>query len=318
MSRETFSSLLLTSQNYIVDPSTTSSTAISDTKTFIKKEINNVCRLIYDKFKNYKVQKQQTASTVADQQYYHLPPDFLRLEQATLTVGDVAYPLQVVDSMENWKYLNQVDFSGMTLPQFIFPRRDDFGIWPIPQDTNTITLDYNYMLKDLVNEDYTTGTVVVTNNDATITGTSTTFTAGMVGRWFKFDNDGDWYRLKTFTSTTEMELESVFEGSTATTNTYVIGESPEIPSETHQYIPWAVAAAFLAGPRRDPVKAQTYQNYFFTGDFSNNSRRLKDTGGGILGVLKEYMSRGRSNSQLIRRNQVIVNRFDERWTSTIS
>ena len=316
--RETLTSLILTSQNYEVDASTTSSTALSDTKTFNKKEINNVCRLIYDKFKNYKVQKQQTASTVASQQYYHLPPDFLRLEAATVTVGSVAYPLQVVDSPESWKDLNQVDFSGNVFPQFIFPRRDDFGIWPIPTSVNTITLDYNYMLKDLVNEDYTTGTVAVTNNSATITGTDTTRTDNMVGRWFRATDDGDWYRLATFTSTTSMALESVFEGSTDTSSNYVIGDSPEIPSETHQYIPWAVAAAYLAGPKREVVKAQTYQNYFFTGDFSNTSRRLKDAGGGILGVLKDYMSRGRSNSQLVRRNQKIGSRFDERWSTTLS
>lgn len=55
---------------------------------------------------------------------------------------------------------------------------------------------------------YTTGTVSVTNDDATVTGSGTTFTSAMVGRQIKIDN-----QIKTitsFTSTTSIEMESVW------------------------------------------------------------------------------------------------------------
>jgi hypothetical protein len=319
MSRETLSSLLLKSQNYCMDASTSSSTALSDTKTFLIAEINNACSLIYSKLANYKVQREQTASTVASQQYYHLPPDFGRLEGITVTVAGVNYPLKSIESEDSWENLNQVDFSGNIFPQYVYVRRDDFGIWPKPTTAGyTITLSYNYILRKLANEDYSTGTVVVTNNSTTVTGTSTAFTAAMVGRWFKFDNDGDWYRITSRTSDTVITLESVFEGSTATTNTYVIGESPELPVELHEYIPWIAAATWHAGPRRDPEYAQTLLNYAWTGDFSNKSRELKNAAGGILNFIRMYKARGRNNSQLIQRNQQIGSRFDERWSSTIS
>ncbi len=317
--RETLSSLILTSQNYCVDPQTSSTTALSDTQTFIKKEINNTCRLIFHKLGMHKTQKQQTADTVEGQQFYHLPPDFLSVEALTVTIGGIAYPLQPVASLESWKYLNQVDFSGTVIPQYYLVRRDDYGIWPkSAADDDTITLDYNYMLKDLANIDYVNGTVAVVNDDATITGTSTTWTAAMANRWFKAADDGDWYRLGTFTSTTSMELENVFEGSTDTSSAYIIGESPEIPMETHQYIPYGVAATYFATIRRDPVQGQTMSNYFWTGDFNNSSRRLRDAAGGLNSIINRYRGRGRSNSQLVRRARPIISRFDERWRSTLS
>ena len=140
----------------------------------------------------------------------------------------------------------------------------------------------------------------------------------MPGRWFKATDDGDWYRITSFASTTSMELESVFEGSTDTSSAYTIGQSPEIPQETHQFIPWGVAAAYMAGPRRDPTLGQTYQNFFWTSDFNNNSRRLRDAAGGILGIIRKYKSRGRGNNQIVRRNIKAVSRFNEVWSSTLS
>jgi hypothetical protein len=317
--RDTFSSLILASQNYCVDPQITSTTALSDTKTFIKKEINNQVRLIYNKLGLHKVQKQQTAATVSGQQFYHLPPDFVSVETLTHAVGGVTYPLQSVESAESWTYLNQVDFSGSIIPQFYFVRRDDFGIWPEPTTSDeTITLDYNYLLRDMSNEDDTDGTVSVTQNSTTVTGSSTTFTAGMVGRWFKANDDGDWYRISAFTSTTDITLETSFEGASVSGSNFVIGESPEIPMETHQYIPYGTAATYFATIRRDPKQAQAMSNYFWTGDFSNYSRKLRDAAGGLNAIINRYRSRGRSNSQIVRRSRQIISRFDERWRSTLS
>ena len=72
----------------------------------------------------------QTASTVADQQFYHYPPNvYPPIVSATLTTGGVDYPLTTINSQREWDKLNEVSFSGSAIPQFIFPRRDDFGIW---------------------------------------------------------------------------------------------------------------------------------------------------------------------------------------------
>lgn len=318
--RETFSTLLLTAQNYVVDPETSSKTSLSDTRTFLKKEINNAVREIHAALRNYKTQgPPKTASTVDAQQYYHYPAGVGILESVTIEVGDIHYPMQVVNNITNWEYLNQVDYSGSSIPQFIFPRRDDFGVWPIPQaDGDTITFNSNPTPKDMTADDYTTGTVVIANGSQTVTGTDTTFTAAMVGRWLKADDDGDWYRISAFTSTTVITLETAFGGTSVASGTFRIGQSPEVPTELHHLIPHYAAAPYLAGPRRSPDQAQKELNFFYTGDYTNFSRKPSEVRGGLIKAVGRYNSLGRSNSQLVRRNSNISGPYDETWSATLS
>lgn len=319
MARQTYSELILQTQNYISDDSITSKTNLSDTQTFIKKELNNGMRLIFNRLRMHETQRVQTASTVADQQFYHKPPDFGTLQVATLEVGGIAYPLEKVDSYEQWNVLNETTFTGTSIPQYIFVRRDDFGIWPIPADSDdTITLTYNLLQKDLINTDVSAGTVSTTQNDATVTGSSTAFTAGMVGRWFKADSDGEWYRITSFASTTSIELESVFEGTAVSGDSYIIGESPEIPTELHELLPHFAASKFYAGPRRNATKAQEHLNYFYMGDFFQTSRRMVNAQGGLLYAVRRYASGGRSNSRLVRKLRPTTHRFNDRFKTTLT
>lgn len=67
---------------------------------------------------------------------------------------------------------------------------------------------------------YNTGTVSVTNGSATVTGSGTTFTSGMVGRSFRIDER--LYVVNAFNSTTEIEIQPPYEGSTASGQSYEI------------------------------------------------------------------------------------------------
>jgi hypothetical protein len=58
-----------------------------------------------------------------------------------------------------------------------------------------------------VGTDYTTGTVTVTTGTGAVAGSSTVFTAGMVGRGFKAAGHSVWYRVKSFSSTTAIVIE---------------------------------------------------------------------------------------------------------------
>ena len=75
--------------------------------------------------------------------------------------------------------------------------------------------------------------MALTNASATLTGSGTTFTAAMVGRYVQTTDDQYWYRISAFTSTTVMTLESVFEGTTATGAAYTIDEAFDLPEDMH-------------------------------------------------------------------------------------
>jgi len=70
--------------------------------------------------------------------------------------------------------------------------------------------------------EYSTGTVAITQDARVITGTGTTFTAKMVGRYIKFGSQTEWYRIVKYTSTTSIVIEADYIGSTLTAESYVI------------------------------------------------------------------------------------------------
>lgn len=71
-------------------------------------------------------------------------------------------------------------------------------------------------------DDYSTGTVTATNGSATITGASTVFTAAMVGRKIRVNSENAYYRISAFVSTTELTLETTYQGTTQSAATYSI------------------------------------------------------------------------------------------------
>ena len=317
MSRQTFGELQTTTYDYISQAS--GSVASSTIANFIKEHLNKRMRLAQAKLKGYiSHDLPQTTTSVADQQRYHYPVNtYPPIVSATMEIGDVDYPLQVISSQREWDSLNQVDFSGTTIPQYIFPMRDYFELWPIPAAAgDTITLLSGFLGREMTADDYTTGTVTLANNDATVTGAGTVFTSTMVGRWFKGTNDGYWYRIASFADALNMELESSFDGTSGAGLAYTIGETPELPPELHDILPHGAAADFYSGPRKDFQAAQAHNNYFWTGDFGNPSRRLMDAAGGLLYAVKLYSRR--SESKVIKKPSRRWNRFDERFSGTLS
>jgi hypothetical protein len=315
MARQTYTELQNTTKDFI--SASSGSLASSTIANFIKEHVNKSYHNIQSELRSYITQEENTVLTVASQQYYQYPEDvYPPIEAATWTIASVAYPLQVVDSQKKWHQINEIDFSGTTVPQFIFPRRDDFGLYPIPSTASeTVTLVSSLADRDMTQEDYTTGTVTVANGDATVTGAGTTFTAAMVGRWFQATTDAFWYRISSFTSATAIELERNFGGTDGATLAYTIGETPELPPEVHYLIPHGAAAMFFT-VRKDFDAAQSHLNFLKYGTYTPTADDVRLPRGGLMGAIKRYAKR--DNSALVYHKKEAVNRFDERFTATIS
>lgn len=320
--RESYGTLLQQAKDLCVDPTTSSTTSVSDTATFLARNINSTIQYLFSLIKNYKTQPlPRTFSTVIDQQFYHYPPGFLSFESATIAIGTMQKPLKIISSQATWDKFNEIPLSG-DFPEYIFPRQSDFGIWPTPSVVRTGTVVGNYLPQRISVGDASDGTVVVAQNSQTITGTSTLFTADMVGRWFSQTDStrlmiGNPYRISGFTSTTEVTLESYFEEASLSGSTYVIFQSPEVPEELHEFIPYRAAASYYRGPRRDTERAQEYMNYFYTGDDANPNRGggIK---GGVLGIVNEYKNKGRGNSPLVELHKVYDGYIPEYWRTTLT
>jgi len=317
--RQTFTDLISLSQNLAGKDTSTA------TQTFLKQRINSRYETALAKLPSHFSEITKTFATVADQQYYHYPPNIKEIENIYVTIGSQDYPLTPEISYAQWTKLNAITFQAGAIPDKFFKRQRDFGIYPIPQSAYTTTLAYTLRAGGMVYSDYVTGTVTATKNDATVTGAggATWSSSNVVGdiMWFALADSngeprGDWYRIASLTDSTNLELESVFEGTTEAGASYIIGESPELPEELHEVLAYGAVADYYAGFRQSLSKAQSWSNMYWTGDFDNKSRDLSDknVAGGLLGFLKD--NQARHNSQLIKRTN--TSGRNKIWASTLS
>jgi hypothetical protein len=251
---------------------------------------------------SYIIEDSQTFTTANGTQYYYYPPGTVSIDSLTITIGSLTYTLYPIYSAQLWNWYNALQIQPTSIPQFYFPRQYDFGIWPIPTATYTGQFQRFYRDRNLLVEDYTDGTVTCTLNSSTLTGSGTTFTPGMVGRWFTVTNtatpgEGLWYRISAYTSATSLTLQSPWIAATATGQAYRIGESPELPEDGQGILPFGTASDYYSGLRKDPDNGTKYDNMYWTGNFANTSRRLDDKNitGGLIGLHRKYADRDRSH-----------------------
>jgi hypothetical protein len=297
----------------------TGNTGSTDTNliSFFKRQLNRRYQLCLTVLMGYQTQKPLDFQTVATQQYYHNPPGIMRINAVTVTVGGITYSLDKVESQQNWDRLNAIPIQPLTFPSLYFPRRDDYGLWPIPQDAYDAVLNSDLRDRNLTNTDYVTGTISISNNSRNIVGTGTTFTANMVGMWFSATDDGYWYRISGFTDTTHLTLESAYIGISITDGNYTIGESFEMPEELHDLPHVGAIADYYSMVRRNKDDATWWNNVFWTGDGNNNKRwgEAPYFEGGLLGGKNRYLDR--TESALVNRRPRMVD-VDSSWIEDIT
>lgn len=206
--------------------------------------------------------------TVASQQNYDLPYNIKTLINVYVTVGSIRYQLTECPNRSMWDSLNFVPYTS-DIPQFYYIWNKQCYIFPTPaSSSNVITYNYKIRLKDLSQADYTTGTVTMTNASSVVTGSGTTFTADMVGRWIRATaptGDEQWYEIGTYTSATVIGLVNQYQGSTASGAAFIIGEMP-ILGEDYQDLPvYRALEIYYTSRVPNPTSAELYGNLYKTG-----------------------------------------------------
>lgn len=302
----------------------TGNTGSTDTnlQTFFLTKLAWRYQVAFSEINNKMTQKVFTGSTVAGQQFYHYPPGIFDISDCTITINGLNYPVLANDSNLQWDRINLVLISVTALPQFVFPRKDDFGIWPIPQAVYTINLQINARDRSLTNlTDYNTGTVTVTNNSQTVTGSGTSWTTAMKGYWFVMNDvtqpdQGFYYRIASVQSSTQLTLETYYIGASVTGGAYRIGQSPELPEEVHMNLEQGTVADYYGGPRSDLAKMTMFDNLFWTGNAQVKERDGMVFTGGILGAKTRYA--GRQEGAIVWKHGLSTSWTDRMWASQIT
>ncbi len=198
---------------------------------------------------------------------YNLPENFIRLIHLYVTSGTTRYSAEEVYDEDTWQQMKRRTTGGNSdYLSHVFIRQRTFEIFPTPTTAgNTMTMIYESLSKDMVNADYTTGTITTLANAGTaVTGSSTVFTSAMVGRYFKINADGQWYRISAYSSATSITLATPYQGISisAGTSAYTIGEIPRTPAATHIIPVYFALWKHFEGVRRDKEMGKYYRGQY--------------------------------------------------------
>lgn len=207
------------------------------------------------------LQTSRTMSTVDGQQEYVLPADCDIPTNVTVTIGTTKYVPSEVPNRQFWDKLTQMTTFESNFPQYFYIYEGKMNLFPIPASalTDGMTINYRKKVVDLSVADYTTGTVSITTATSTVTGSGTTFTAAMVGRYIKFTSgDGQWYKILTYTDATHIVLETTYLGTTLSGSAFTIGEMSPLP-DAYQDLPlWGALATFYGTINVDVKRADRF------------------------------------------------------------
>ncbi|WP_457635797.1 phage adaptor protein [Persephonella sp.] len=220
--------------------------------------IDSFTRQILGKRQWHFLEKTATDTTTDGGQFYNTPYNFRKLlSPPTITVGNVTYTPKECPNRELWGKINAYSRQS-NIPEWFYQFDDQIGFYPKTNAGDTITYPYLARHKKLSVADYTTGTInTATNGSTTITGSGTSWTSTMAGRWIMIDEssggDGVWYEIASVANATTLELKKKYQGISISSGSasYTIGQVSLLP-DGYQEIPVYFAVATYWSKDRKP------------------------------------------------------------------
>jgi hypothetical protein len=233
--------------------------------TMLKRDINEGGAMFLNRLGRKFNKEYITADLEDGKQFYQLPNKALRISSVRALHGTFWYTPELIASEDEWNKLNTITLSS-NYPIYYYIRGfNEVGLYPIPStDTNNgLQVSYEPQHSELTQADYTTGTVTVANGSTTLTHSATGFTPQMVGRWLQVTDgtDGKWYRIASYTSTSQLNLENYYEGISGSGRTFRIGEVMKIP-QAYQDAPVYYAAERYYLTKNDQDSADRFSTRF--------------------------------------------------------
>jgi hypothetical protein len=221
-------------------------------------------------------------STVASQQSYNLVPTIDKVLGVSLLVSTFRVTPKLAPTVQAWDQINSTTVTTSNYPEWYFVSNGQISFFPIPSETTANAITVHARLKPiaLTKADYTTGTITTLAALGTaVTGSGTSWTAGMIGNWIRItaDNaankgDGVWYQISAVGSTTTLTISRPYQGVAiaAGAAAYTIGQSSVLP-EAYDILPvYKACQQYLTSVQPMPGEADR-----FASQYDNGIRMLK-------------------------------------------
>lgn len=233
----------------------------------IKRNINNALKLMKSAAAQYYTRKEVVADLKQGQQYYTFNPDMIRTRNVRVNNGSLIFPIRTVESENEWNALNIIPSFAVFYPQRWFIRGpNEIGIWPTPavDIAGALIVAYDSRLQDMYLDDTVGASITVTNSSVTVTSSTNSFNANMIGMKFTFTDgsDGQWYTLIGYTNSSTMTIENFYPNTTHTSTSTIIGSCPDIPEEFQTGLQDYAFYRYYKTQRGAAAKANDFKNDF--------------------------------------------------------
>ncbi|HYD91734.1 MAG TPA: hypothetical protein VEA37_09645, partial [Flavobacterium sp.] len=187
-----------------------------------------------------------TMVTTASTQFKEMPNNVGRLHGVTVANGSNIITPKEAPSEDFWNELNFTTYTS-DYPEYYFVRGKQLGLWPTPAtSSNTITLYFKQLVKDLSIADVTSSTVTSISNGGTAMVINAGGAVSWAGRYIRITEsdtankgDGFWYEISAATATT-ITLVKAYQGTTIATGAAacIVGQMPLLPEAYHELPVW--------------------------------------------------------------------------------
>ncbi len=231
--------------------------------------INDSQRYLLQKY--WQNETSYTDSTVANQQGYNLPPNYSKLKDVTITIGQQKFTPNEILTRQEWDLINQIPQTA-DIPQYYFIYGGQMNFYPIPSSNgNTITYNYKMRVVDLSIADTSAGTVSVTQDSSTITGVGTGWQPTVSNdelRWIRIDfpkGDYQWYKVASVDSATQITLMMPYQGETVSAGSYTLGQMPLLLEDFQDLLLYRPLYIYYSSINKDPIKASNFKALYDEG-----------------------------------------------------
>lgn len=243
-------------------------------------------------------------TTVAGTSTYDLPVDYRKMSSVKVTIGTKKYFPKFISSEDQWNALLAGDGSQTgDIPVYYRVLHGTVEVYPTPSSNgNTLTIYYYGTPRRYVATDFTdnvTGTVALTADATSVTGSGTTFLTTDAGRYLvPTTGDGFYYKIASRSSNTALTLSKGYEGSTASGLAFIIGTVPEIavqlPEAMHCIYSYVLHHAWR---KREDVSATGGKARFYLDLYATQLKDLKKRAKDLIEATSvEYIETGMSIS----------------------
>lgn len=261
----------------------------------LQQDMNQGYTLFNAKLSRYFSRKQQFTNIIAGQSIYQTPVDCVRIigmTVATATGSSYQPPIKEIRSEYEWRQIKApTNYSSSWISYYFMIGNDELEVWPVPSANVTNGMRFYYQQQDhfLSVADIVSGnlspvqTVTMTNGNATVTSTGSTFTTQLIGLQFQLTGVTDltWYEIVDVPTSSTLTLKSAFVGVSGAGLSFRIGQLPIIPGEYHDALVNYALYLFFSG-KGNEARATQHLNLYNASVDDAVSQYSSSTEGNVL------------------------------------